>query len=39
MFNPQFQISQKLLTNIKQVAVLTSELNNTSFPKTDLLEF
>ena len=39
MFNPKFKISQKLLTNIKQVAVLTAELNNKSFPKTVLLEF
>ena len=39
MFNSQFNISQKLLTNIKQIAVLIAELNNKSFPKTVLLEF
>jgi len=38
MFNPKFNITQKLLTNIKQIAVLVSELNNKSFPKTILLE-
>ena len=39
MFNPKFNISQNLLTNIKQIAVLTAELNNKSLPKTVLLEF
>ena len=38
MFNPKFNITQKLLTNIKQIAVLITELNNRSFPKTILLE-
>lgn len=38
MFNPKFNITQKLLTNIKQIAVLVAELNNKSFPKTVLLE-
>lgn len=39
MFNPRFNITQKLLTNIKQIAVLIAELNSKSFPKTILLEF
>lgn len=38
MFNPKFNITQKLLTNIKQIAVLVSELNSKSFPKTVLVE-
>ncbi|MBI3309413.1 MAG: Fic family protein [Candidatus Melainabacteria bacterium] len=38
MLNPQFNITQNLLTNIKQIAVLVAELNNKSFPKTILLE-
>lgn len=38
MFNPKFNITQKLLTNIKQIAVLVAELNNKSFPQTVLLE-
>ena len=38
MFNPRFNITQKLLANIKQITVLIVELNNKSFPKTVLLE-
>lgn len=38
MFNPNFTITQKLLGNIKQIAVLVAELNNKPFPKTVLLE-
>lgn len=39
MFNPNFIVNQKLLENIKQIAVLVSELNNKSYPKTVLLEY
>ena len=38
MFNPRFTITQKLLENIKRIAVLIAELNNKSFPNTILLE-
>ncbi|MBI3589836.1 MAG: Fic family protein [Candidatus Melainabacteria bacterium] len=38
MFNPKFTITQKLLGNIKYIAVLVAELNNKSFPRTVLLE-
>jgi len=38
MFKPRFTITQKLLTNIKHIAVLVAELNNKSFPNTILLE-
>lgn len=38
MFNPKFVITQKLLSNIKRIAVLIAELNSKSFPNTVLLE-
>jgi Fic family protein len=39
MFTPKYHISQKLLENIKHVAVLIQELNNKSFPSLMTLEF
>src|SRR3989338_4001787 len=38
MFNPQFTVTQRLLANIKHIAILVAELNNKSFPDTILLE-
>ncbi len=38
MFKPQYSITAKLLENIKRIAVLISDLNNKSFPKTVLVE-
>ncbi len=38
MFKPKFIITQKLLGNIKRIAVLIAELNNKSFPNTTFLE-
>ena len=38
MFKPNFTITQKLLENIKQIAVLVAELNHKSFPNVILLE-
>lgn len=38
MFKPKYTISPKLLVNIKRIAVLVSELNNKSFPKTVLVD-
>lgn len=39
MFQPQFNITDLLLSNIKQIAVITAELNSRSFPKTVLTSF
>ena len=38
MFKPNFIITQKLLENIKRIAVLIAELNHKSFPNVILLE-
>jgi Fic family protein len=38
MFQPRFNVSPKLLNNIKRVAVLTEELNNKTFPRVVTLE-
>ncbi len=38
MFNPKYNISPRLLKNIKQIAALTEELNNKRFPRVILLE-
>ena len=38
MFNPRFTVTQRLLANIKHIAVLVAELNNKSFSNTVLLE-
>lgn len=38
-FNPQYTITPKLLGNIKQIAVLASELNHMRFPDVVLMEF
>lgn len=38
MFEPKFNITQKLLANIKRIASLTTELNNKNFPSTVLVE-
>lgn len=39
MFNPKYIISQRLLSNIKQIATLVYELNRQRFPKVVLLQF
>ena len=39
MFIPKFIVSQKLLENIKHIALLVAELNNKNFPNTILLQF
>lgn len=36
MFNPKYDITNKLLGNIKRVAEITADLNNRSFPKVVL---
>jgi Fic family protein len=38
MFKPKFNISSRLLENIKRVAVLIADLNNKSFPQPVLAE-
>jgi Fic family protein len=38
MFNPLYEISSKLLENIKRIVALTTELNDRSFPKLITLE-
>ena len=38
MFNPRYNISPKLLDNIKRIAALTFELNDKSFPQLITLE-
>lgn len=39
MFNPKYNISQKLLSNIKRIAEITSDLNHQRFPKVVLMGF
>lgn len=39
MFQPKYNISDLLLSNIKEIAVLAAELNSCSFPKTVLTDF
>jgi Fic family protein len=39
MYRPKFSISDKLINNIKAVAVLTAELNHRHFPQIVLLDF
>src|SRR3972149_1887854 len=39
MFQPRYAITNKLLTNIKQINSLIIELNNKKFPKTVLYNF
>ncbi len=38
MFNPKYQITPKILENIKRVAVITAELNGKKFPQVVLAE-
>ena len=38
MFNPKYQITPKILENIKRVAVITAELNGKKFPQIVLAE-
>ncbi|OIP79844.1 hypothetical protein COW94_00095 [Candidatus Peregrinibacteria bacterium CG22_combo_CG10-13_8_21_14_all_44_10] len=38
MFNPKYTISQKLLSNIKQIATITSDLNHQKFPGIVLVD-
>ena len=38
MFNPKYSISQKLLSNIKSITAITSDLNHQKFPKLILME-
>ncbi|MDD9898923.1 MAG: Fic family protein [Candidatus Melainabacteria bacterium] len=38
MFKPQYTISPKLLSNIKEVAVLVAQLNQNRYPETILFE-
>ena len=39
MFNPKYTITNKLLSNIKYIALLVEELNNQRFPKVILMDF
>lgn len=39
MFNPLYTITDRLLSNIKRISTLVSELNNRRFPHVVLLEF
>lgn len=39
MFEPKYNIRDVLLSNIKEIAVLTAELNRSSFPETILADF
>src|SRR3989338_1586103 len=39
MFQPKFNISDLLLSNIKQITIFTTELNRQSFSKTVLASF
>lgn len=38
MFNPKYDISSKLLSNIKHIATITNDLNHQKFPKIVLME-
>ena len=38
MFNPKYEVTPKILENIKRVAVITAELNNKKFPQIVLAE-
>ncbi len=39
MFTPKYTITNKLLSNIKYIALLVEELNNQRFPKVVLIDF
>ena len=39
MFTPNYTITNKLLSNIKYIALLVEELNNQRFPKVVLMDF
>lgn len=39
MFNPKYNISFKLLENIKEISLLVAQLNGRHFPKAVLLNF
>ncbi|MBI3103732.1 Fic family protein [Candidatus Daviesbacteria bacterium] len=39
MFNPRYTITDRLLSNIKRISTLVSELNNRRFPHVVLVEF
>ncbi|MFZ1720976.1 MAG: Fic family protein [Microgenomates group bacterium] len=39
MFNPNYTITNKLLSNIKYITLLVEELNNQRFPKLVLMDF
>ncbi len=39
MFKPKYTITNKLLSNIKYIALLVEELNNQRFPKVVLMDF
>ncbi|PIS22780.1 hypothetical protein COT50_00175 [candidate division WWE3 bacterium CG08_land_8_20_14_0_20_41_10] len=38
MFNPKYEVTPKIIENIKRVAVITAELNNKKFPQIVLAE-